>query len=88
MSSRCLGTQWCGDDVLSRASSELSQGHRVDRKLNAPTVSRPQTKSWMNESPPPVRGAAWIQAIKVSSLNSSIKQLQLIRLPHHGELTF
>lgn len=50
MSSRCLGTQWCGDDVLGRASSEQSQGHRVDRKLNAPTVPCPQTNIWMNES--------------------------------------
>ena len=51
MSSRCLGTQWCGDDVLGRASSEQSQGHRVDRKLNAPTVPSPQTNIWMSERP-------------------------------------
>lgn len=52
VSSRCLGTQWCGDDVLGRASSEQSQGHRVDRKLNAPTVPCPQTNIWMSEPTP------------------------------------
>ena len=53
MSSRCLSTQWCGDDVLGRASSEQSQGHRGDRKLNAPTVPCLQTNIWMSGSPPP-----------------------------------
>lgn len=51
MSSRCLGTQWCGDDVLGRASSEQSQGHRGDSKLNAPTVPCLQTNTWMSEFP-------------------------------------
>lgn len=53
VSSRCLGTQRCGDDVLGRASSGQSQGHRVDRKLNAPTVPCPQTNIWMSEPTPP-----------------------------------
>lgn len=51
MSSQCLSTQWCGDDVPGRASSKQSQGHRVDGKLNAPTVCCPQTNTiygWMN----------------------------------------
>lgn len=52
MSSRCLGTQWCGDDVLGRASSEQSQGHWGDGKLNAPTVPCLQTNIWMSEFSP------------------------------------
>lgn len=51
VSSRCLGAQWCGDDERGRSSSEPSQGHRVDRKLNAPTAPCPQTNIWMSDSP-------------------------------------
>lgn len=50
MSSQCLGTRWCGDDVLGRASSQQSQGHRGDGKLNAPTVACLQKNTWMSES--------------------------------------
>lgn len=72
MSSRCLGTQWCGDDVLGRASSEQSQGHRVDKKLNAPTVPCPQTNIWMSEPPPPKKEGYRDQrgAMAVSGLTS------------------
>lgn len=51
MSLRCLGTQRCGDDVLGRASSEQSQGHGGDSKLNAPTVPCLQTNTRMTDSP-------------------------------------
>lgn len=49
MSSQCLGTWRCGDDVLGPARSEQSQGHRGDDELNAPTVPRLQTNIWMRD---------------------------------------
>lgn len=83
MSLRCLGTQRCSDDVLGRASSEQSQGHGGDGKLNAPTVPCLQTNTRMSDSPTKKEGSGDQRgAMTVAGLTSELLDMSARRDKH------